>query len=98
MKTQNETCCESTGSGAVLQGEKEVKICPTIKSGDIITIELDLNRLAYGYLSLGVKDDWYGVVTSFIAYGHGKYRLYVTILEPGITVETMDLYEGKNDI
>ena len=107
MKTDDETCYRSDGKGIVLQengalfnGRYGQKICPDIKYGDIITIELDL-ELDYedwGWRSLGfgLNDDWYGIVTSTRSYMY--FRLFVTMIESGITVEIIDFYEEKLDV
>ena len=74
-----------------------------IKSGDIITVELDLregygNKENWGKLSFGVNKKWYENVKQIWKSKRvidGMYKLYIKLMEPGINVKIIDYYSEK---
>ena len=76
-----------------LYKDKIDKIYPRIKSGDVVTIELDLQYEITnwaGNLSFGVNENWYGILCK-VGWDNW-YRLCVELRDPGITVEIIDFY------
>ena len=93
VRTKTSVVIRDDGIGKRNDEKYGKKICPAIKSGDIVAIELNMGRCSENrQVSIGLNDDWYGVIG--LLYGK-KFRLYVEIMEPGITVEIIDFYEEK---
>ena len=70
-----------------------VRICSGIKSGDVVTVGLDLRDVDNKEkvdVSFGLNEHWYGTLVSVSKTFNGQLR--VEIYDPGVTVEIIDFY------